>query len=145
MFRIAIIATITFRVIFCPLFCGGCAGDAQSVNMGDSIELVCVDKPCRCCGCEDRAIPVTANCLDGSRVPCDSECPTDSGCFSHAAPELSGRIVIESVGLAFDARMALADEFDFIKVDSVAEVGTTKHFGLESGRKIRLAFASLLI
>ena len=140
MFRIAIISLITLRVVLCPLFCGGCAESVHACEVNEGVHSACCDSNCGPCGSDERPAPSPCDCPEDSPV-----LPCDSGCVSHAAPELIERILGDDFGLAF----CLGPDF-FAQVDSLGnfsfpDVERSHRFDLESGQTIRLVFASLLL
>jgi hypothetical protein len=140
MFRIAIISLITLRVVLCPLFCGGCADSVYASEVTEGVQSTCCETNCDPCGSGERPAPSPCDCPEDSPgVPCDS------GCVSHAAPELIERISSEDLGLSF----CVGPVF-FAVVDSLGNVSfpyaeRSHRFDLESGHTIRLVFASLLL
>jgi hypothetical protein len=140
MFRITIIALITLRVVLCPLFCGGCADNVYASEVSDGVHPACCESTCEPCGNDERPVPSPCDCPEDSPVV-----PCDSGCVSHAAPELIERITSEDLGLTFGVGPVFFAVVDSLGNVSFPNAERSHRFDLESGHTIRLVFASLLL
>ncbi|WP_236010900.1 hypothetical protein [Candidatus Laterigemmans baculatus] len=96
---------------------------------------------CACSGSEKE--PCGGDNLPPSASPCDCPYPCDSGCACQFMPELNSRTVTAEFELSFDLAPVFFGTPDFSHVFPCEE--HPRRLDLESGRTVRLAFASLLI
>ena len=137
MFRFTILAFVTLRVIICPLFCAANGDVALPVTFLPADTCACVSSESR--SCPNEPVPVPADC------PCDSPFPCDSGCVCQVTPELNSRIIFSDLVRSLDFAPVCSDTLDFCKACASRCEEHPHRFGLESGREIRLVFASLLL
>lgn len=137
MFRFTILALVTLRVTLCPLFCAASEDAARPVAFSSARACTCVSSESRSCPSEPVSVP--ADC------PCDSPLPCDSGCVCQITPELKSRVVFFDLAWSLDFAPVCFDTLDFRKACASRCEEHPHRFGLESGREIRLVFASLLL
>lgn len=137
MFRFTILAFVTLRVALCPLFCAASKDTARPVAFSPTPNCACASGESRSCPTEE--LPVPTGC------PCDSPFPCDSGCVCQATPELISQIVSFELAWSSDFAPVCVDTLDFCKACASLREEHPHRFGTESGREVRLVFASLLI
>lgn len=137
MFRFTILAFATLRVALCPVFCAANGDIARSGAFSPARTCTCVSSESR--SCRNEQVPVPAD------RPCDSPFPCDSGCVCQITPELNSRIVSSDLAWALDFAPVCFDSLDFCKACASRCEDHPHRFGFESGREIRLVFASLLL
>lgn len=137
MFRLLLISFITLRVIACPLFCV-VGGDVAPVAGVDQIGG---------CQCEHgQSASCDASQLPPANAPSDNPCPCDTGCECQVTPELNSRTVSADIILSLDVTPLFSEALDVSKF--LAKRCDERHphrFDLQSGRDVRLAYASLLL
>jgi len=136
MFRLAILTFVALRVTLCPLFCAA-SGDAARPVFSPPHKCACAANDSQSCA-NDR-VPIPTDC------PCDSPFPCESGCVCQVAPELSSRIVSIDLVMSIDFSAVCFDTLEFGSAFSPHCEEQPRHFGPESGRDVRLVFASLVI
>lgn len=137
MFRLTILALVTLRVTLCPLFCAASGDAARPVVFSQPHNCTCTANESQ--SCPNNQVPAPTDC------PCDSPFPCDSGCVCQVAPEQSSRIISTDLVMSIELSPVCFDALDFCKAFASHCEEQPHRFGLESGRDVRLVFASLLL
>lgn len=133
MFRLAFISYIALRVIACPIFCIGGADTAMAAEIEQVGECHCGHQ---------QSTPCDGNELPPSNCPC----PCDDGCAIQITPELNSHTVSADLLLSLDVAPLCLETLDFAAF--LGKRCGERHlhrFYLQSGRDVRLAYASLLL
>lgn len=130
MFRLAIISFIALRVIACPVFCavGGEVSGVEKVG-------------CCHCGHED------STPFNGEKSPSNNDpCPCDAGCVCQVTPDQNNRSVADTFSIALDLSPLPVETLNLSEI--LGKRCVERHpqrFDLQSGRDVRLVYASLLL
>ena len=137
MFRLLFISFITLRVVACPVFCA--VGEDIASTAG-------VEKVSGChCG-HEQSTPCDDSQLPAGNAPCDNPCPCDTGCVCLVTPESNSRTVSADFQLLSDWTPLCLETLDLSKLLAKrCEERHPQRFDLQSGRDVRLVYASLLL
>lgn len=137
MFRLLFISFITLRVIACPVFCA-VGGDLASAAQVDHVG------GCHCG--HEQSTPCDDSQLPQGNAPCDNPCSCDIGCVCQVTPELNSRTVSAEFPRRLDLSPLYLESLDISELlANRCEERHPQRFDLQSGRDVRLVYATLLL
>lgn len=138
MFRFAFITFIALRVVLCPLFCSGGAGDASAEGVQKPVHCACSGTDTEPCGDESQPTQSPSGCPDGTSCHCS--------CFCHDTLVLGERSEMVDASRSLDLpAVAIAGAERSANIASVERDVIPRRLDIDSGRSLRIIFASLLI